>query len=115
MFGAGCIAVAGALIFKLGPAATVENGTSVRILGAALIALAVGAFSAMKDPSRHHIMLRVEIVFTALTVVFLLYRMMFHRHADVLSLLVLAPVVICLLLLLVLVPRSAAEPPAAED
>lgn len=36
VFGAGCVAVALPLMFRLGPAETVTNATSVRVLEAAL-------------------------------------------------------------------------------
>jgi hypothetical protein len=67
VFGTACVAIAVPFIFQLGPAETVTNGTSLRILGAALLAFAVGAFSTAKDPRRNRTVLRVEIVFTALT------------------------------------------------
>ena len=102
-----CVAVAVPLIFELGPAASVTNGTSVRILGAALLALAFGAFSSAADPRHNRLVLRVEIVFGALTTGFLAYKLltdgMQHNHA----LIVLPPVVV--------VPRAparAVSPPA---
>lgn len=109
-FGAMCVLVALPLIFRLGPAETVTNATSVRVLGAALLSLAVGAFSTVSEPHRHRIMLRVEIVFTALTTIFLIYRIAADRHAHDVAWLLLPPVVVCLILLLVLTPRSDAVP-----
>jgi len=73
-FGAGCVAVAPPLIFELGWAATVSNATSVRVLGAAFLAFALGAFSAAREPLRHLVILRMEILFTALTAAFLAAR-----------------------------------------
>jgi hypothetical protein len=114
VFGAGCVAVALPLIFRLGPAETVTNATSVRVLGAALLSFAVGAFSTVQDPFRHHMMFRVEIVFTALTAVFLIHRIVTDRIAHDPALALLPPVVICLALLLVLAPHSDAEPPIRD-
>ena len=114
-FGAACVAFALPLILQLGPAETVTNGTSVRVLGAALLSLAVAAFSAAKDPRRHRIVLRVEIVFTALTAVFLIVRLASDHVANDRAWLVLTPVVLCLVLLLVLYPRSEGDPPPSHD
>lgn len=114
-FGAACVAFALPLIFELGPAETVTNGTSVRVLGAALLSLAVGALSAAKDPRRNRIILRVEILFTALTAGFLAYRLFTDHIAHDRAWFVLPPVAICLILLLVLYPRSDAEPSHVKD
>jgi len=114
LFGAGCVMVALPLIFRIGPAETVTNATSVRVLGAALLSLAVGAFSTVQEPHRHRITLRVEIVFTALTTVFLAYRIVTEHHTYDVAWLLLPPVAVCLILLLVLAPRSDAEP-AVQD
>ena len=114
LFGAGCVMVALPLIFRIGPAETVTNATSVRVLGAALLSLAVGAFSTVQEPHRHRITLRVEIVFTALTALFLIHRILTDRIAYDPALALLPPVVICLALLLVLAPHSYAEPPVRD-
>lgn len=42
LFGTTCVGVATVLIFQLGPARTVTHGTSMRVLGAALLAFAFG-------------------------------------------------------------------------
>jgi ABC-type molybdate transport system permease subunit len=54
-------------------------------------------------------MLRVEIVFSALTTVFLLYRILVDRLAHDRAWIVLPPVVVGLILLVVLYPRAAAD------
>jgi peptidoglycan/LPS O-acetylase OafA/YrhL len=115
LFGAGCVEIAFALIFQLGPADTVQNGTSVRILGAALLSLAVGAFSTVREPRQHRVILRVEVVFTALSAVFLIYRLVTEDKPTDAAWLVLPPVVVCLILLLALYPRLDADPPPAQD
>jgi hypothetical protein len=108
-FGAACVAVAVPLIFELGPAATVTNGTSVRVLGAALLALAVGAFSSAEHARRHWVTLRVEIVFNALTAGFLLYRILVDHLVHDRAWIVLPPVAVGLVLLLVLYPYGSSE------
>ena len=115
VFGAACVAFALPLIFELGPVETVTNGTSVRVLGAALLSLAVGAFSAAKDPRRNRIVLRVEILFTALTAGFLAYRLISDHIAHDRVWFILPPVAICLILLLVLYPPADEESPPVRD
>jgi hypothetical protein len=112
VFGTACILVALPLIFRLGPAEAVTNVTSMRILGAALLSLAVGAFSAAQDPLRHRIILRVETVFTALAAAFLIFRIVTDSPAHWW---LLPPTVLCLILLLVLAPRADGEAPRHED
>lgn len=55
-----------ALTFSLGPVSHATNQTTARIVGAALLAMAVGAVAAARDPEGNRTMLRVEIVFTVL-------------------------------------------------
>jgi hypothetical protein len=104
-FGTTCLALALPLIVQVGPAATVVNGTSLRILGGALLALAVGSFSSLKDPHEHIALMRVEIVFAATTAAFLLYRLLAHQSANDRAWLLLPPVAAGLALLLALYPR----------
>jgi len=115
LFGSGCVVIAVPLIFRLGPAETVTNATSVRILGGALMALAFGAFSAAKDPRRYLVILRVEIVFTALTAAFLTYRLLTDDIAQDRTWLVLPPVAACMLLLLLLYPRARSKQRSTRD
>ncbi len=105
LFGAGCVAVALPLIFQLGWAAAVANATSVRVLGAAFLALALGAFSAARDPLGHLVILRMEILFTALTATFLTFRIVDNHASDGRAWVVLLSVVACLVLLLACYPR----------
>jgi len=108
-FGAACVVLAVPLIFQLGPAATVTNATSVRVLGAALLAFAVGAFAAARNPPGHRVVLRMEIVFTALTIGFLAFRLLRDHIVHDRAWLVLLPLAVCLVLLIVLYPRDVAE------
>lgn len=100
------MSVALPLIFEIGWAATVRNATSVRVLGAAFLALAFGAFSAARDPLRYLVILRMEILFTALTAVFLAARLSWGHADDGRAWLVLALVMACLVVLLVCYPRG---------
>lgn len=108
-FGAACVILAVPLIFQVGPAATVTNATSVRVLGAALLAFAVGAFAAARNPPGHRVVLRMEIVFTALTIGFLAFRLLRDHIVHDRAWLVLLPLAVCLVLLIVLYPRDVAE------
>ena len=115
VYGAACVALAVPLIVQFGPAANVSNATSVRILGGALLALAVGAFTAALEPSQHRSMLRVEIVFTGLTALFLTYRLLSHRIAGDRACYLLPLVTVGLALLLVLYPSSTTKPSSDND
>ena len=108
-FCAACVALAVPLIFRLGPAASVTNATSVRVLGAALLAFAIGALAAAKDPPGHRVVLRMEIVFTALTIGFLGIRLVTEHHAHDRAWLMLLPLSVCLILLIVLYPLDEAR------
>lgn len=99
--------VAAPLLLHLGPASDVVNGTSVRLLGAALAALALGALLVARDPVRNRSLFWVEVVFTALTTLVLLFKVVIHHgHAefDERNYVVLASATIGLLLLLFLYP-----------
>jgi len=95
------------LMLLLGPAADVDNGTSARLLGAALFSLGAGAVAAARDPVRNKSLLVVEVVFTALaTLVLVLKVIIHHSHAgfDERVYWVLAPTLVGLVLLLVTFP-----------
>lgn len=51
--------------------------TMIKLLGAALAALAVGSFLAARDPLRYRIMVQTEIVFTVLGALGLAWRLWF--------------------------------------
>jgi len=105
-----------ALMLLLGPAADVQNATSVRLLGAALFSLGIGAVVAAREPSRNKSLLVVEIFFTALaTLVLILKVVIHHSHADFDErvYLVLAPTLVCLVLLVITFPYG--EQDAGKD
>ena len=98
------LAVAVALIFTLGPADNVVNGTSVRILGAAVLSLGVGALAVAHDPVGNRVMLRVQIIFTTLSAFALAWKLAVEHSATALWLLL--PLVVFIVLLLVLSPAA---------
>jgi hypothetical protein len=107
VYAAVSLAAAVALIFTLGPVAHASNQTSIRILGAALLALGVGALAAARDPVGNRVMLPVEITFTTLTALFLTYKLAVDHSER--ALLLLLPLLICVVLLCVLSPAARAE------
>ena len=97
------LAVSVPLMLLLGPAAGTTNATSVRLFGAALFALAVGAVAVARDPARNKIVLVMEIVFTALASLVLTFKVLIHHSHpgfDERDYLFLAPTLVCLVLLL---------------
>jgi predicted anti-sigma-YlaC factor YlaD len=102
------LAAAVALILGLGPVANATNQTSVRILGAALLSLAVGALAAARDPVGNRVMLPVEITFTTLSALALVWKLVVDHGGDR-TLVLLAPLVVCVVLLLALSPAARPE------
>jgi hypothetical protein len=105
-------AVSVPLMLLLGPAAGATNATSVRLLGAALSALAVGAVTAARDPARHKVVLVMQIVFTALASLVLTSKALVHHgHAgfDERNYLFLAATLVCLVLLLITFPYGEVQ------
>lgn len=95
------------LMLLAGPAATVANGTSVRLLGAALFSLGAGAVAAARNPVRQKSLVLVEIVFTALAASVLVLKVAIHHtHAgfDERVYWILAPTLAALVLLLATFP-----------
>lgn len=106
LYAAVSLAVAVALIFLLGPVATAVNGTSVRILGAAVLSLGVGALAVAHDPVGNRVMLPVQIIFTTLSALALAWKLAFDHSGRALWLLL--PLVVFIVLLLAL--SRAARP-----
>lgn len=92
------------LMLWLGPAASVKNSTSVRLLGAALFSLSIGAMIASRDPTRNKGLLAVEVVFTALATLALVNRHFVYHSLGQRAWLILPAMLVCLVLLLVLFP-----------
>jgi len=109
------VLVAVPLIFSLGPAATVENQTSVRVLGAALLALSLGALATARDPVRNKALLVVEMLFTGLAALALVWRLAVDHKAHDRAWLLLPPMLVCLVLLLLLFPYRDTARRGADD
>jgi hypothetical protein len=77
---AGSVAVAVPLVLNL--AGDLSNSTSGKVLAAAVIALALGAALAMRDPWANRAMILVLIVFTSLATVAILYRLLFEPEHE---------------------------------
>jgi hypothetical protein len=80
VYGVGGLAVSVPLMLLLGPAAHATNATTVRLFGAALFALAVGALAAAREPARQRIVLLMEIAFTALASLVLTFKVLIHHN-----------------------------------
>lgn len=104
-YGIVSLAAGGALVLALGPVADATNLTSLRILGAALLALGVGALAVAHDPVGNRVMVLVEIVFTTLAGVALLWKLIVDGVSD--RIVVLLPALVaCAVLLVVLSPAT---------
>ena len=80
----GSIAAALPLLFSFGRAGDLVNTTSGKVLGAALLSLGVGALVAARDPWRNRVMIQVLILFTTLSTLAIVYRLVAeHHHHDV--------------------------------
>lgn len=83
-----CVAFAVPLLFFLRRGADLVHWygldpTAGKLLGAALVALAVGSLLAATDPSRHRLVVLTQLVFTVLGVLVLAYRLLLaagHTH-----------------------------------
>ena len=105
-----CLSVAAgvALLFSIGPVAHAANQTSEHILGAALLAFGIGAVAVARDPVRNRALLQVEIVFTALCTLSLVWRLLADGPRER-TWLLLAPLVVGTALLVWLYPASGPE------
>jgi hypothetical protein len=80
LYAAGSVAVAVPLVLDLTGAGELSGTTSGKILAAAILALAYGAFAAARDPWRDRTVIKVLIAFTALAVLAILSRLLFHHE-----------------------------------
>jgi hypothetical protein len=76
----GSVAIAVPLLLDVGHSGNLAGTTSGKILAAALIAMGVGALGAARDPWRQRLVIRVLIVFTALSAAAIVYRLAAERH-----------------------------------
>ncbi len=110
-YGVVSLAAGGALVLALGPVADATNLTSERILGAALLALGVGALALARDPVGNRVMLAVEIVFSTLSSLALLWKLVVDGASDR-TLVLLPALAACAVLLIFLSPATR---PARRD
>jgi len=103
-------AAAVALIFDLGPVSHAINQTSERLVGAALLAMGVGALAVARDPAANRVMLRVELVFIAACTLSLVWKMVVDEGAGPSTWALLAGLVVGLTLLGWLAPAAADDP-----
>jgi hypothetical protein len=105
------------LIFLLGPVDTASNGTSIRILGGAVLALGIGAVAVVRDPTGNRAMLRVQLVFAVISALALAWK--FRVDDSPRALLLLLPLVVFIVLLLALSPAArpdkGKEPPRSTQ
>jgi hypothetical protein len=78
----GSVAIAIPLVLHLGNAGNLAGTTSGKVLAAALIAMGVGALGAARDPWRQRLVIRVLIVFTSLSALAIVYRLVAEHHTH---------------------------------
>lgn len=82
LYAVGSIAVAVPLTFAFAHAGELADTTSGKILAAALLALALGALVAARDPWQNRVMILVVIAFTAFSALAIAYRLAFGGHVE---------------------------------
>jgi hypothetical protein len=105
----GSIAVALPLLFSFGRAGDLVNTTSGKVLGAALLSLGVGALVAARDPWRNRVMIQVLIIFTTLSTLAIVYRLIVERHHHDVSWFLLPVAAAAPVLLAIFYPRQPAS------
>ena len=80
LYAVGSVAVAVPLVLDLTGAGELAGTTSGKILAAAIIALAIGAALAVRDPWRDRAVIKVLIAFTVLAALAILSRLLFHNE-----------------------------------
>jgi hypothetical protein len=107
------VAVATPLLLDVRHAGNLAATTSGKILAAALVAMGIGALGAARDPLRQRLMIRVLIVFTALSDVVIAYRLAAERHPHDPAWIVLPFAIAAPVLVAPFCPRR--EPTAVDD
>ena len=97
LYAAGSVVVAIPLLFAFSHAGDLADTTSGKILAAALLAMALGALAAARDPWQNRVMILVVIAFTSMSVLAIAYRLLYQDHFNdpawmVLPLAIAAPV-----------------------
>jgi len=104
IYAAASLGMAIALIFLLGPVGNATNGTSIRILGGAVLALGVGALSVARDPVGNRVIVKVQVVFMIISALALGWKSVVDDSER--ALLILVPLVVFVALLLAVSPGA---------
>ena len=101
LYAVASVAVAIPLLFAFAGAGNLAATTSGKILAAALLALALGAVAAARDPWQNRVMIIVVIAFTSFAALAIVYRLMFLEHQSdpawmILPLAIAAPILFAL-------------------
>jgi peptidoglycan/LPS O-acetylase OafA/YrhL len=102
----GSVAVALPLLFSLGHAGNLADTTSGKILGAAVLSLGIGALIAARDPWRGRVVIQVLIVFTSLSTLAIVYRLVAEDHPHDPARFLLVPGVAAPVLFVLFYPRA---------
>jgi len=105
------VGAAVALIFRLGPVQDAANGTSISVLGAAVLALGLGALGVARDPVRCNSVVVVQLIFATISALALAWK--FAEEHSLRALYLLVPLVVFIVLLLMLRPVTRSEEPPA--
>lgn len=110
-------AVAAIIAFKIGRGGNLADTTSGRILAGAVLTLGLGALAASFDPHRYRVAIQLVMLFLALSIPALAYRVFFESHTSDPAWLILPGVIIFLAVLGYLYPydRRRALPHETTD
>lgn len=82
LYAVGSVAVAIPLLFAFPRAGDLAATTSGKILAGALLAMALGALAAARDPWPNRVLILVVIAFTAMSALAIMYRLAFEEHTS---------------------------------
>jgi hypothetical protein len=108
LYAAGSVVVAIPLLFAFGNAGDLADTTSGKVLAAALLAMALGALLAARDPWANRVLIPVLIAFTAMSALAIVYRLAFEEHVNDPAWMVLPFAVAAPALLTLFYPRAPA-------
>jgi hypothetical protein len=81
LYAVGSVAIAVPLLFAFGHAGDLADTTSGKILAAALVAMGFGALAARRDPWQNRLIIKVVMIFTALSSLAIVYRLIVEDHS----------------------------------
>ena len=108
LYAVGSVAFAIPLIFAFAHAGDLANTTSGKILAAALLAMALGALAAARDPWENRVMVLVVIAFTSFSALAIAFRLVFGEHPSDPAWIVLPFAIAAPVLFALFYPRSPA-------